>query len=308
VSRRLFLQGALASAGALTVLPSWFDPIAAGATPVGPNDGVLVVIQLGGGNDGLTMVPPRGDGRYRSLRGPLAVADPLALFGTTRFGLHPSMPKLRARYDAGKVAIVQGVGQTGDDHSHFSSTATWMAGTATSARTSGWLGRWLDGIEGSDAGLRGVTIGPSVPLHLAGSKAVVTALDTGGDLFGSDTSQPAYVAAYDAVASFADGPTGRGQWGDKLARAGALAIGLAGDLEPLFAPALPNDSLVSQLTLAARLVNADLGIRVLNTSSAASTPTTASWWSSPPCWPSSTPRSTRSTRPSPRPGPAGSRS
>lgn len=266
VTRRAFLQGALATAGALTLLPSAFDDLAAAATPVGPGEGILVVLQLGGGNDGLTMVPPRGDGRYRDLRGELAVADPLPIFGTTRLGLHPAMPRLKARYDAGKVAIVQGVGQTGDDHSHFSSTATWMAGTASTGRTTGWLGRWLDGVPDAAAGLRGVVVGPAVPLHLVGQQAVITSLDTGGSLFGADRSQPGYVAAYDAIASFAATPTGTGPWGDELARSGAQAIDLAQDLDPLFAPALPGDGLVADLTLIARLINANLGIRVLGAS------------------------------------------
>jgi uncharacterized protein (DUF1501 family) len=264
VSRRRFLQGAAASAGALTLLPSVFDPFAALASPIGPNDGVLLVIQMGGGNDGLNMVPPRNSSRYAALRGSLAVTSPLPLTGS--YGFHPALPKLKARYDAGKVAVIQGVGQTGDDHSHFSSTATWMAGTATSSRSSGWLGRYLDGVPDAAAGLRGVTIGSSVPLHLVGQQAVITALDTGGDLFGSDTSKPMDVASFAAITSFASGASGKGQWGDELARAGALSIDLAGDLEPLFAPALADDALPAQLTLAARLINANLGIRVLNAS------------------------------------------
>lgn len=264
VTRRRFLQGAVASAGALSILPSIWDPLAAAATPIGPSDGILVVIQMGGGNDGLNMVPPRNSSRYQALRGPIAITDPLPI--STSFGLHPSLPKLKARYDSGRVAIVQGVGQTGDDHSHFSSTATWMAGTATASRSTGWLGRWLDGVPDADAGLRAVTIGSSVPLHLAGSHAVVTALDTGGNLFGSDTSQAAYVAAYNAIDSFASGPTGKGQWGDEIAAAAARSIDLAGELEPLFTPALGNDDLGAQLTLAARVINADLGVRVLNAS------------------------------------------
>ena len=261
VPRRLFLQGALASAGALAVLPSIFDGMAAAATPVAADEGILLVVQLGGGNDGLTMVPPLGDATYAGLRGKLAVTGALPL--SSRFGLHPAMPKLKARYDQGKVAVVQGVGQTGDDHSHFSSTATWMAGTAGSSRATGWLGRWLDGVPEASKGLRAVSIGPSIPLHLVGGQAVVTALDTGGELFGSDRSSPAYVAAYDALGALGSGPTGKGAYGDALAVAMADALELAVDLEPMFSPPLGQDSLVSQLTLVARLINANLGIRVL---------------------------------------------
>lgn len=264
VSRRLFLGGALASAGSLALLPSFFDPLAAAATPVGPDEGILVVLQLGGGNDGLNTLVPRGSSRYQSLRGALAITNPLPI--TSGFGLHPSLPKLKARYDAGKVAVVQGVGQTGDDHSHFSSTATWMAGTAGTTRTSGWLGRWLDGVPDAAAGLRAVTLGTSIPLHLAGQQAVVTALGTSGGLFGADRSDPAYAAAYDTIAAYASGPSGKGQWGDELARAGAQAIELAGQLDPLYRPALVGSGLPAQMTLIARLINANLGVRVLNAS------------------------------------------
>ena len=69
VTRRLFLQGALATGGSLALLPSAFDSLAAAATPVGPDEGILVVIHMGGGNDGLNFVPPRNDGTYRDLRG-----------------------------------------------------------------------------------------------------------------------------------------------------------------------------------------------------------------------------------------------
>lgn len=264
VTRRLFLQGALATGGALALLPSAFDSLAAAATPVGADEGILVVIHMGGGNDGLNFVPPRDDGTYRDLRGSIAIAEPLAL--SSAFGFHPALGRLRTRYEAGQVAIVQGVGQTGDDRSHFSSTATWMAGTASGSRSTGWLGRWLDGVPEATEGLRAVSIGAGVPLHLRGQQAVVTALDTGGGLFGADRSDPVYAAAYDAVASFATGSTGTGVWGDELATAGALAIDLAADLDELFVPLLPDDSLTSQLVLCARLINANLGIRVLNVS------------------------------------------
>jgi uncharacterized protein (DUF1501 family) len=262
LSRRIFLQGAAASAGALTLAPSWLDPLAAGATPVGPSDGILVVIQLGGGNDGTNMLPPRNDSRYGQLRGNLAIGSPLPL--TSTLGLHPAMPRLKARYDAGKVAVVQGVGQIADDRSHFSSTATWMAGTVGANRSTGWLGRWLDGVSGSGEGLRAVTVTPGIPLHLRGQQAVVTSLDTGGDLFGADRSNPTLAAAYDTVSGFAGAATGKGPWGDELARSGALAIDLASDLNPVFSPPFPNADLPSQLRLLARLINANLGIRVLN--------------------------------------------
>ncbi|MCU1355711.1 MAG: hypothetical protein JWM89_1129 [Acidimicrobiales bacterium] len=268
VSRRRFLQGTLASGAALGTmgaLPGIFDGLAAAATPLGATEGVLIVLHLGGGNDGLNTVVPIGDGAYQAARGAIAIGNPLPL--TSSFGFHPSLPKLKARYTAGKVAVVQGVGQsTVNDLSHFSSTASWMAGTAGSSRTTGWLGRWLDGVSGSVDGLRAVTIGSSIPLHLAGQQVVVTALDTEGDLFGADRREDWMTSVYDTVSAYGSGPTGKGVWADKIAKAGASSVGLATELTPIFTPELPDSSLTSQLTMIARLINADLGIRVFDAS------------------------------------------
>ncbi|MCU1371747.1 MAG: hypothetical protein JWO77_2941 [Ilumatobacteraceae bacterium] len=264
VSRRRFLQGALA-AGTLAASPGWFDHLAAAAAPVGATEGILIVLHLGGGVDGLNTVVPIDDAAYRSLRGSLAIASPLPL--STTFGLHPALPTLKARFDAGKVAVVQGVGQsTLTDLSHFSSTASWMAGTSGSSRTSGWLGRWLDGVPESELGLRAITTGASIPLHLIGQKSQATGLDVGGDLFGADQSEAWMTSVYTAVSGYGSGPTGKGVWADKLAAAGASSIRLADDLQPVFTPELPNSSVTSQLTLVARLINANLGIRVFNVS------------------------------------------
>lgn len=255
LTRRRFLAGSLAAAAAATVLPA--------CKPGRHEDGILIVLHLGGGNDGWNTVVPIGNGPYRDKRRNLAITNPLALDAT--FGLHPALPKLRDRFRAGKVAIVQGVGQaTTSDLSHFSSTASWMAGTAGTGRSSGWLGRWLDGVPGAADGLRAVAMGASVPLHLQGTNSVVTALDTGGDLFGADRSEAWMTSVYDTVAAFGAAGTGKGVWADELAVAGASSIRRAGDLTPMFTPALPNDSLTSQLTLVARLVNAGLGVRVFD--------------------------------------------
>lgn len=266
VARRRFLQGALAAAAGTALLPSWMDRMAAAATPIGPRDGVLVILQLGGGNDGMSMVVPTSghpdSGRYRTARGNLAVTAPLTL--ADDLGLHPRLPKLKARYDAGKVAVVRGVGQTTADYSHFSSTATWMAGTTGSARTTGWLGRWLDGVPESAGGLRAVQIGASVPLHVRGASAVVTAMDRGGDIFGADQREPWQKPVYDAIRAMGDGTTGKGRLADLVADTGADAMTLATRLAPVYSPALPSGGLVPDLTLAARLINADLGLRVVS--------------------------------------------
>lgn len=256
MNRRRFLQGSLVTAGAVAFLPA--------CKPKGSlDDGILIVLHFGGGNDGYNTLVPRNESGYNAARGNLAITDPLPI--TSAFGLHPALPKLKARYDAGKVAMVQGVGQsTVNDLSHFSSIASWMAGTAGTSRSTGWLGRWLDGVPDAAGGMRAVAMGSSVPLHLAGQQSVVTALDTKGKLFGANRSEAYNAAVFDAVAAFGSTPTGKGQWADRVSAAGRSSIQLAGDLNPVFTPTIENSSLTSQLTVVARLINANLGIRVFD--------------------------------------------
>src|SRR5438445_4185544 len=70
----------------------------------------LVVVQLGGGNDGLNTIVPYGDPTYYNVRPVIAVPRGQVLTISEQIGLHPSMAALKARYDLGQVALVQGVG------------------------------------------------------------------------------------------------------------------------------------------------------------------------------------------------------
>lgn len=123
----------------------------------GVNDRVLVLIQMKGGNDGLnTIVPINQYDKYASLRPTIKIADTGAnkfidLDTTTKWshraGLHPNMTEVKAMYDAGLVNLVQGVGYTNPNQSHFKSTDLWFSGgDGTSANfniPSGWIGRSL---------------------------------------------------------------------------------------------------------------------------------------------------------------------
>jgi uncharacterized protein (DUF1501 family) len=268
-SRRRFLQGLLATGGAATLgplLPAWLPGGEAfAASPVAPHEGILVTVLLDGGNDGLNTVVPTGRGAYYDRRGKLAIPTSRAIPIATGVGLHPRLPKLAARYRAGTVAIVQGAGQPAADLSHFWSTATWMAGTAGTARSTGWLGRWVDGLPEAESGMRGVTIGASIPLAMIGSRAVVTALPEHGPMWGHDRSAGWENRILDVVASYGAGSSGVGPWGDAVAVATRGALDSARDLAPVHGAGMPAPGFGRQMVLAARLVNLDLGIRVINT-------------------------------------------
>src|SRR5262245_4880206 len=86
---------------------------------------ILVVLQLSGGNDGINTVIPFADPNYSTLRPSLGFATNDVLHLTDSIGLNPNLAKLKALYDQGKVAVVQGVGYPNPNRSHFRSMDIW---------------------------------------------------------------------------------------------------------------------------------------------------------------------------------------
>ncbi len=67
-----------------------------------------------------------------------------------------------------------------------------------------------------------------------------------------------------SMAGFANLTTGRGALTDSLGDAAAHAVDLASQLAPVYEGVLPGDQMEAEMTFAARLINANLGIRVLS--------------------------------------------
>jgi uncharacterized protein (DUF1501 family) len=110
-----------------------------------PNDRVLVVVQLQGGNDGLNTVVPHADDAYYKARPTLGLKQAGLTPISDTLGLHASLAPLKPVYDSGRLAIVQGVGYANPDRSHFRSTDIWLTGSnADEVLTTGWLGRYVD--------------------------------------------------------------------------------------------------------------------------------------------------------------------
>jgi hypothetical protein len=171
ISRRRFITGlgvatgaAVAAGYGLTVWQSGSSssrahrsaPAPTAGTLGGRSDHTLVVVELGGGNDGLNTVVPMTDPAYRTLRPTLGVTDAVALDDSV--GLDPRLAKLADRYKAGHVAIVEGVGYPDPNLSHFASLGYWWTGTPGDAGGAGWLGRYLDGTVGFEDPLAAIGI------------------------------------------------------------------------------------------------------------------------------------------------------
>ena len=109
-----------------------------------PNAGVLVVVTLYGGNDDLGTVIPAVDAAYHDARPELSYQPSEVHDLGEGLGLNPALRGLKGHWDAGRLAVVRGVGYPQPDHSHFRSMAIWQTGSPTSPNGAGWLGRWLD--------------------------------------------------------------------------------------------------------------------------------------------------------------------
>lgn len=272
-SRRTFLQaigaGVFGGAAIGAIADDFFGgdvPEAWAGTPIGANDGILVVITMYGGNDSLNTLVPYSDPRYTELRPNIAIAANRVLKINDQVGFHPELTYLKSLYDAGQVAAVQGLGYGSPDLSHFTSMAIWMAGKfAGGPATSGWLGRWLDAQPAGVAALAAASIDTSVPLHMVGANRRAVAISDSGDMFGTG-SEAQEKRMYDGIRAMAGTGAGRGQWHDLYASTMRQQLDLAADVAPVFVNELPDGELTRKLTVAARLINANIGLRVLDVS------------------------------------------
>ena len=120
----------------------------------GVSDRTLILIQLKGGNDGINMIIPMPYyDKYAQIRPTIKLAqNSLIQVDTTlpndkQIGLHPVMTGVKALYDRGYAAIVQAVGYSSMNQSHFKGTDLWLSGGdssfANNNLTTGWMGRAL---------------------------------------------------------------------------------------------------------------------------------------------------------------------
>ncbi|MFZ6005653.1 MAG: DUF1501 domain-containing protein [Actinomycetota bacterium] len=263
LSRRRFLQGAsaLGAAAAVGACTGGSDePTAGPATtttaPVRGNEGVLVIVTLYGGNDALNTVAPVNDPTYQSLRGALAL-DPATTHDIgDGFSLHPALSGCKGLWDAGRLAVVHGVGFDNLDRSHFHCMDVWQAGN-DEAPTSGWIGRWLDAV-GSDP-LDAVSIGRGLPLLARGSSRSAAVIPVG------PFELPGDRALQDLLATMSEPDSERSTYGELVASSTADLLAVASTVTPIVASQPLTDSLSSRFATIATLMEADLPTRVYAT-------------------------------------------
>jgi uncharacterized protein (DUF1501 family) len=168
ISRRRFLQGTCAATAATFALPKWLaaGPASAAASAT---DTILVIVQMSGGNDGLNTVVPINDPIYRTARPRVSLTPSQTLRVDDRTGFHPNLTSLYAHLNAGRLAVIQGVGYPAPDLSHFRSMDIWQSAIAERQETSGWISRALDSLYSKDVTtMHALALGYDIPTAFQG--------------------------------------------------------------------------------------------------------------------------------------------
>jgi uncharacterized protein (DUF1501 family) len=277
-SRRAFINHSLGIAVLGGTLPSFLPRAAAAQTlpllgsTIDP-DNVLLVIQMGGGNDGLNTVIPYSDDAYHRVRPAISVAENTVLKIDDRIGLNPAMSPMDDLFKNGRLAIVQGVGYPNPNRSHFEATQIWETASPENPVTNGWLGRYLDlTVKPTSANadpaklFTAVTLGDTVPQALIAQRVDVPAVgalntfgynsgkdaaskSTAGELYdGAKPGQSPYLSLLEDTARTA-------MHGGDVLRAKVAS----------YKPAVtyPKDPFSQQLQLAAQIVGSGLGTKII---------------------------------------------
>jgi uncharacterized protein (DUF1501 family) len=181
IDRRDFLKSA-AMFSALGLAPQFLTRTVNAATQTirgFKDDRILVVVQLGGGNDGLNTCVPWSDDAYYRARPQIGVRKDSLIRVTDDLAFNTSMKDLKSLYDDGKLAVVQGVGYPNPDRSHFRSMEIWeTASDSDEYLGTGWIGRYFDhACSGSARPQAGVAIGKERPQSFNGDKGYGVAFE-----------------------------------------------------------------------------------------------------------------------------------
>lgn len=178
-SRREFLARTLKTSTLLACAPAVPSFLAATAQAAeAGKDKILVVLEMGGGNDGLNTVIPHSDDLYHKARPTLRIRKSGTFPLNDRLGIHNSLSNLRPLLEAGNLSAVLGVGYPNPDRSHFESMDIWQSADLTRANQTGWLGRAAPTLQDKQGSIPAMQIGAErLPLALAGAAGAAISLN-----------------------------------------------------------------------------------------------------------------------------------
>jgi len=257
MSRRAFLArvgigGAAAlSTPFVTARASFGQP---GAT------GTLVVVFLRGGMDGLSVVVPGADPHLAAARPRISV-PPSALLPLDRgFGLNPALAPLHPLWGRKQLAVVHGVSTPDVSRSHFQAQDCLERGGSSTGTSEGWLDRVLDAM-GPGTTFRSLTVGATATRALAGDQPTLSLTSLEWFKLGGPEGEIA-ARTTDALSALYSGfehPL-TADVAATLAGLDTAALLLAQGDQP--ASTYPDGDFADRLAEVARLVKADVGVRV----------------------------------------------
>ena len=236
-------------------------------------DPILVVIQLTGGNDYMNTVIPYADGRYHDNRPTVGIPADQVLHIDDQFGFNPALPEIKTLYDAGKVAVINGIGYPTPNRSHFRSMDIWHTCEPEKVGTEGWLGRVIRDLDPrAENVLTGVNFGRGLPRAMALTGvpvASVAVLETYGVLTGI-VNEPERSQALDIFARMYSPTVGLGATMDYLGQTGLDALKGADILKAapdMYASTVEyaDTGIARNLQGIAKVLTANLGTRVFYT-------------------------------------------
>jgi len=183
LSRRAMIKDGLLAVSAGMILPSVFARAVRAAHNAAQEGNTwaqaaqqrtLIVVQMAGGNDGLNTIVPYTDGAYYQARPTLAVkpADVIPL--NDRLGMHPALAAFKPLWQAGKLAVVEGVGYPNPNLSHFVAMDIWQTLDLNGQGASGWLGKYVSGLVDQDGHpFQSLAVGSALPTALRALNADV---------------------------------------------------------------------------------------------------------------------------------------
>ena len=201
ITRRDFMiSGLTATATGIIVPPVLAKGVFAATAEGIHNDRVLVVVQLAGGNDGLNTVVPYADPAYMKARPTIGVAPDTVKPLDDTVGLNPALSSLKRMFDAGHVAVVQGVGYDKPTYSHFEGMYVWEHADPAREQADGWLGTLLASqLDTQGHPLTACALGETTtPPEMSAPQATVSVIDSGQsyDVAGAAQHRSAAPALY----------------------------------------------------------------------------------------------------------------
>lgn len=233
-----------------------------------PDDRVLVMIELAGGNDAVNTLAPL-TGAYRDLRPTIAIPEAELVTSPMLSGhaLHPSLAPLLEILDAERLAVVAAIGFPDPDRSHFVSTDRWLRADRMD-ETHGWLGRWLDLLPDDLPALGATALGGGGKMLRGGTRSGVVIDEADAFAFPAQLSNAAIRALTE--------PTSDDPLQAAAQRAFADSIGAIEEFDVIAdavrssIPSAADDVVVSPggafstgLAVAAQLIVGDVGTRVV---------------------------------------------